>query len=74
MNVAEIQAGAMTLPEDERASLVADLLATLPAVMSDVDDGSEEAKRRIDEMKSDPSSRCSWSQIKASLGRFHGRD
>ncbi len=43
-------------------------------VMSDVDDGSEEAKRRIDEMKSDPSSRCSWSQIKASLGRFHGRD
>ncbi len=69
MNVAEIQAGAMTLPEDERASLVADLLATLPAVLSDIDDGSQEAKRRIKEMKSDPSSRRSWSQIKTGLGR-----
>ena len=69
MNVAEIQAGAMTLPEDERASRVADLLATLPAVLSDIDDGSLEAKRRIDEMKADPSSRRSWSQIKTSLGR-----
>ncbi len=28
-----------------------------------------EAKRRIEEMKSDPSSRRSWSQIKESLGR-----
>ncbi len=69
MKIAEIQAGALTLPEDERASLVADLLASLPAVLSDVDDGSLEAKRRIMEMKSDPSSRRSWDQIKASLGR-----
>jgi hypothetical protein len=69
MNVAEIQAGALTLPEDQRASLVADLLATLPAVLSDIDDGSKEAKRRLEEMKSDPSSRRSWNQIKTSLGR-----
>ena len=69
MNVSEIQASAMTLPEDERASLVADLLATLPAVLSDIDDGSLEAKRRIEEMKADPSSRRSWGEIKASLGR-----
>jgi hypothetical protein len=69
MNIEEIQAGAMTLPEDKRASLVADLLATLPAVLSDIDDGSLEAKRRIEEMKSDPSSRRSWEQIKSSLGR-----
>lgn len=69
MNSAEIQAGAMTLPEDERASLVADLLATLPAVLSDIDDGSQEAKRRIEEMKTDPASRRSWDQIKTSLGR-----
>jgi hypothetical protein len=69
MNAAEIQAGAMTLSEDKRASLAADLLATLPAVLSDIDDGSLEAKRRIEEMKSDPSSRRSWQQIKASLGR-----
>jgi hypothetical protein len=69
MNAAEVQAGAMTLPEDERATLVADLLATLPAVLSDIDDGSNEAKRRIEDMKSNPDSRRSWGQIKASLGR-----
>ena len=69
MNVSEIQQEALTLPEDLRAKLAADLLESLPVVLSDHDDGSAEAHRRIDEMKRDPSAGRSWEQIKASLGR-----
>jgi len=59
----------MKLPEEERASLAAELLGSLPSVLADFDDGSEEARRRIDEMKRDPSVRRSWDQIKSDLGR-----
>lgn len=69
MSVTEIKQGAMNLPEDQRASLIADLLGSLPAVLSDVDDGSAEATRRLEEMKSDPSARRTWDEIKAELGR-----
>ena len=69
MTLIEIQAGALNLPEDQRAELVAKLLGSLPAVLSDIDDGSEEAGRRIAEMKADPASRRTWDQVKAELGR-----
>jgi Putative addiction module component len=69
MNLTEIQSGALNLPEDQRAALAAELLGSLPAVLSDFDDGSEEAGRRIAEMKIDPSSRRTWDQVKAELGR-----
>ena len=69
MNAAEIQQEALTLPEDQRARLAADLLESLPVVLSDSDDGSAEAHRRIDELKRDPSVGRSWEQIKDSLGR-----
>lgn len=69
MTIAEIQTKALNLPEDQRAALVAELLGSLPAVLSDVDDGSEEAGRRIAEMKADPASRRTWDQVKAELGR-----
>lgn len=69
MNVTEIQQEALTLPEDQRAKLAADLLESLPAVLSDVDDGSAEAHRRLAEMKADPTVGRSWDQIKAGLGR-----
>lgn len=69
MNLTEIQSGALNLPEDQRATLAAELLSSLPAVLSDFDDGSEEAGRRIAEMKIDPSSRRTWDQVKAELGR-----
>ena len=69
MTITEIQTGALNLPEDQRAALAAELLGSLPAVLSDFDDGSEEAGRRIAEMKADPESRRSWDQVKAELGR-----
>lgn len=69
MTIAEIKSGALNLPEDQRATLAAELLGSLPAVLSDLDDGSEEAGRRIAEMKTDPSSRRTWEQVKAELGR-----
>ena len=59
----------MNLPEDQRALLAAELLGSLPIVLADEDDGSIEARRRIDEMKRDPSVTRTWDQIKAELGR-----
>lgn len=69
MTITEIQIGALNLPEDQRAALAAELLGSLPAVLADFDDGSEEAGRRINEMKEDPASRRTWEQVKAELGR-----
>ena len=69
MTLIEIQADALNLPEDQRAELVAKLLGSLPAVLSDIDDGSEEVSRRIAEMKAEPASRRTWDQVKAELGR-----
>lgn len=69
MSVSEIRKVALNLPEDQRALLAAELLGSLPAILADADDGSEEARRRIDEMKLDPSERRTWDQIKAELGR-----
>lgn len=69
MTAIEIQTGALNLPEDQRAALAAELLGSLPAVLADFDDGSEEAGRRIADMKVDPSLRRTWDQVKAELGR-----
>lgn len=69
MTAAEIQKGALDLPEDLRALLINDLIASLPAVLSDFDDGSAEAHRRLAEMKRDLSVGRTWEQIKAELGR-----
>lgn len=42
MPVEEWKSGARKLPEDQRFELLADLLGSLPVVLSDVDDGSED--------------------------------
>lgn len=69
MTITELQAGARNLPEDQRFALIVDLIGSLPAVLSDFDDGSDEAGRRFDEMRSDPSSRRTWEQVKTEIGR-----
>jgi putative addiction module component (TIGR02574 family) len=69
MNASEIQQGALSLPQDQRALLIAELMDSLPAVLSDVDDGSIEAKRRLAELKLDPSTGKTWDEVKSSLGR-----
>jgi len=69
MKLADIQSSALNLPEDERASLAASLIGSLPAILSDSDDGTAEATRRLSEMREDPTARRTWSEIKAELGR-----
>lgn len=69
MTIEELKSGARKLPEDQRFELLADLLGSLPAVLSDIDDGSEEAGRRLAEMRSDPSARMTWDQVKSQIGR-----
>lgn len=69
MTVEELKSSMRDLPEDQRFELLADLIGSLPAVLSDSDDGSEEARRRLSEMRTDPSARRTWEQVKAELGR-----
>lgn len=69
MDAIELQTEVLTLPEDQRARLAATLLGSLPSVLADCDDGSAEARRRLDEIKRDPSIGRTWEQIKEGLGR-----
>lgn len=69
MTVEELKSCARELPEDQRFELLVDLLGSLPVVLSDVDDGSEEAGRRLAEMRSDPSARMTWDEVKSEIGR-----
>lgn len=69
MKVEELRKHAMELPDSDRASLAADLLVSLPAVLVDEDDGIGEARRRSKELDEDPSVGCSWQEIKQALGR-----
>lgn len=59
----------MTLPEDQRASLANDILDSLPSVLADDDEGIAEARRRSQEMDSNPDLSMTWAEIKSGLGR-----
>lgn len=69
MSIEEIHRGALQLPENERAQLAAELLTSLPATLTDCDDGVEEALRRDRELDKDPSAGRTWDEIKRELGR-----
>lgn len=69
MSVEELKSSARNLPQDPRFELLAELLGSLPAVLSDVDDGSEEASRRLAEMRNVPSARMTWREVKSEIGR-----
>jgi hypothetical protein len=69
MSIEEIQAVAMQLPDDQRARLAGELLASLPALLVDEDDGIAESRRRSKELDDNPDSGVSWNGIKESLGR-----
>lgn len=69
MSLEEIHAHALELPEDQRAKLAGDLLASLPSVLHDEDDGIAEARRRSKELDENPEMGVSWRQLKAELGR-----
>jgi len=69
MDLAELQRHAMELPDSERATLAAELLGSLPALLLDVDDGIAEAERRSKELDDDPSKGLSWDELKRTVGR-----
>ena len=69
MELEEIQERAMQLPESQRASLAADLLCSLPAILVDDDDGIGEARRRSRELAENPLVGCTWDEIRRDLGR-----
>ena len=53
--VFEVEKLALDLPESDRAKLAANLLDSLPGVLSDENEGIAEALRRDAEMEGDPS-------------------
>jgi len=69
MKLEEIQRSAYDLPDSDRATLAMGLLASLPAVLVEDDDGIAEAVRRSRELDEDASHGRSWDEIKLALGR-----
>ena len=67
MNLEEIQHRAMELSETERARLAAELLTSIPATLTDTEDGVAEAWRRDQDLENDPSSGLTWEEIKRDL-------
>lgn len=63
----EIKKLALTLPEQERATLAANLLDSLPAVLSDEDEGVAEALRRDAEMNENPDQAISLAQLDSQI-------
>lgn len=68
--LAELEHGAMELPENERAVLAAHLLNSLPACLSDEDEGVAEALRRERELDQNPVVAMSLNELKSALKTF----
>ena len=64
-----LEAQAMQLPEDQRATLAAHLLGSLPGILHEDDGGIAEAMRRDAELDRDPSSGMTLEQFRNALGR-----
>ena len=62
-NVIELEKLALDLPEKERATLAANLLESLPGVLSDEDEGVAEALRRDAEIEADPAQAISLVEL-----------
>ena len=65
--IVEIEKLALTLPEKERATLAANLLESLPGVLSDEDQGVAEAWRRDAEIDANPDQAISLAQLDAQI-------
>jgi hypothetical protein len=61
--IIEIQKLALDLSEQERATLAASLLESLPGILSDEDEGLAEALRRDSELDADPDQSVSLSEL-----------
>ena len=61
--IVEVQELALDLPEKDRATLAANLLESLPGVLSDEDEGVAEALRRDAEIEADPAQAISLAEL-----------
>jgi putative addiction module component (TIGR02574 family) len=67
--IIEIEKLALDLSEQERATLAANLLESLPGILSDEDEGVAEALRRDAEMEADPNQAISLAQLDSHIRR-----
>ena len=65
--IQELGQKAGQLPEFQRAALASKLLATLPPVLLDVDDGVAEALRRDADLDADPATGMSESEFRTAV-------
>lgn len=68
-NFRELEQEAMKLPEAQRATLAYRLLDSLPAVLSDEDEGVAEALRRDAELERDPRAGLTLEELRSALKR-----
>ncbi len=68
----EVEKLALNLPEPERAKLAANLLDSLPGVLSDEDEGIAEALKRDAEIDSDPNQGISLAQLESQIKSRRG--
>lgn len=62
-SIVEVERLALDLSERERAALAANLLDSLPGILSDEDEGIAEALRREAELDADPSQGISLAEL-----------
>ena len=65
--VIEVEKLALDLPERERARLAANLLESLPGVLSDEDEGIAEALRRDADLETNPDQAISLAQLDSQI-------
>lgn len=69
----ELEQKAGNLPEAERATLISHLLASLPPVLSEADEGVATAQRRDAELDASPSPGLSDQQFRAAIAASRKR-
>jgi putative addiction module component (TIGR02574 family) len=70
--IVEVEKLALDLPERERAALAANLLNSLPGVLSDEDEGVAEALRRNAEIEADSAKAISLAELDSQIGGRRG--
>ena len=70
--IVEVQKLALDLPEKERATLAANLLDSLPGILSDEDKGVAEALRRDVEVEADPAQVISLAELDSQIQARRG--
>ena len=66
-SLTDVEREAMRLPDGDRATLARRLLDSLPAVLSDSDEGVAEALRRDAEIERDPTAQLTVEQLRREL-------